>query len=80
MAANHTALPKKSTYVLLAESLLAEATDLGINVSQAAEAGLVKAVADRRAEVWMEQNTGAIASSNDYVEKHGLPLPQFRNF
>lgn len=80
MAANYTAHPKKSTNVSLAESLLAEAKDLGINISQAAEAGLARAVADRRAEVWLEVNAEAIASSNEYVEKHGLPLPQFRNF
>ncbi|RDU95857.1 type II toxin-antitoxin system CcdA family antitoxin [Trinickia dinghuensis] len=30
----------------LVESLLAEAKDLGLNVSQAAEAGLAKAVSD----------------------------------
>lgn len=80
MTANYTAPPKRPTNVSLAENLLAEAADLGINVSQAAEAGLAKAVADKRAEVWMEQNADAIASSNEYVEKHGLPLPQFRNF
>ena len=42
--------PKRATKVSLAESLLAEARDLGINVSQAAEAGLARAVADKRAE------------------------------
>lgn len=77
--ANYTAPPTRSTNVSLAENLLAQATDLGINVSQAAEAGLARAVADKRAEVWMEQNADAIASSNEHVEKHGLPLAQFRS-
>lgn len=80
IAANYAALPKKSTNVSLAESLLAEAKHLGINVSQAAEAGLAKAVADMRAKVWLEENAEAIDSSNQYVEKHGLPLPQFGMF
>ncbi|WP_233889069.1 type II toxin-antitoxin system CcdA family antitoxin [Paraburkholderia flagellata] len=78
--AHNTAPPKRSTNVSLAENLPAEATDLGIKVSQAAEVGLARAVTDKRAEVWMEQNADAIASSNEYVEKRGLPLPQFRNF
>jgi antitoxin CcdA len=59
---------------------LAEAKELGINVSQAAESGVAMAVAQKRAEIWLKENWEAIQSSNDYVEKHGLPLEQFRMF
>jgi antitoxin CcdA len=38
------------------------------------------AVAQKRAEIWLKENWEAIQSSNDYVEKHGLPLEQFRMF
>ena len=71
---------KKATNVTLAENLLAEARALRINVSQAAEAGIAKAVAEKRAELWLKENRGAIESSNDYVEKHGLPLAKYRMF
>ncbi|MFK4448355.1 post-segregation antitoxin (ccd killing protein) [Caballeronia udeis] len=70
--------PKRAMNVELAESLLAEASDLGIDVSQAAEAGLARAVDDRRAELWQKENTQAIESSNAYVEQHGLPLEKYR--
>lgn len=71
---------KKATNVSMAEPLLAEAKALRINISQAAEAGLARAVAERRAELWLEENRQAIESSNAYVEKHGLPLEKFRTF
>lgn len=72
--------PKKATNVTLPETLLAEAKSLDINISKAAEAGLVQAVAERRAELWRQQNREAIASSNAYVEEHGLPLRPLRMF
>ena len=72
--------PKKATNVSMAEPLLAEAKALRINISQAAEAGVARAVAERRAELWLQENREAIESSNAYVEKHGLPLEKFRTF
>lgn len=71
---------KKATNVSLAEPLLAEAKKLLINVSQAAEAGIAKAVAEKREELWLQQNQEAIESSNAYVEKCGLPLATYRMF
>ena len=71
---------KKATNVSLAEPLLAEAKALRINVSQAAEAGVAKAVAEKRAEQWVQENRAAFESSNAYVEKHGLPLAKYRMF
>ena len=72
--------PKKTTSVSMAEPLLAEAKALGVNVSQAAEDGLAKAVAAKRSELWLRENHEAIQSSNEYVEKHGLPLARYRMF
>lgn len=72
--------PKKATNVTLPEALLGEAKALDINISKAAEAGLIVAVAERRAEVWRQQNQEAIASSNAYVEEQGLPLRPLRMF
>lgn len=77
---HYVGVAKKATNVSLAETLIAEAKALHINVSQAAEAGLAKAVAEKRAELWLEENGEAIESSNDYVNRHGLPLNRFRMF
>jgi antitoxin CcdA len=66
--------------VSLAEPLLTEAKSLGINVSQAAEEGLAKAVALKREERWIQENWDAIQSSNEYVERQGLPLAKYRMF
>ena len=77
---HYVGIVKKATNVSLAETLIAEAKALHINVSQAAEAGLARAVAEKRAELWLEENREAIESSNDYVNRHGLPLERFRMF
>ena len=71
---------RKATNVSLDASLLTEAKSLRINVSQAAESGLARAVAERRAALWLEANRDALDSSNAYVEKNGLPLAHHRNF
>jgi antitoxin CcdA len=80
MTSNYASAAKKATNVSLAENLLAEAKELRINVSQAAEAGVARAVAEKRAELWLKENWEAIESSNAYVEKHGLPLEKYRMF
>jgi antitoxin CcdA len=71
---------RKATNVSLDAALLAEAKALRINVSQAAETGLSRAVAERRAELWLAANRDALESSNAYVEQNGLPLARHRNF
>ena len=72
--------PKKATNVTLTEALVAEAKTLQINVSIAAEDGLRRAVAQKRAALWLEANRSAIDSSNRFVEQHGLPLSSHRQF
>ena len=71
---------KKATNISLSNNLLIEAKALRINISQAAEAGVARAVAERRAELWLQENGEAIESSNAYVEKFGLPLEKYRMF
>lgn len=71
---------KRATNVSLAEDVLFEAKALSINISQAAEAGIVQAIAHRRSELWLVENQEAIESSNAFVEQHGLPLAKFRMF
>ncbi len=79
--AEGAALPaRKATKVTLPTALVAEAKALGVNVSQAVEAGLVAAVAQRRQECWLQLNAAALDSSNAYVNQHGLPLAKHRAF
>lgn len=80
MAYTHAQAPKKATNVSLAETLLAEAKELRINVSQAAEAGVARAVAEKRAELWVAENQRAFECWNAYVEQNGLPLGKYRGF
>lgn len=71
---------KRAKNVSLPEDLLSEAKALQINISQAAEAGVAQAVARARGERWFVENQDAIESSNNFVEKHGLPLAKYRMF
>ncbi len=71
---------RRPTNVTLPVDLLTEARALGLNVSQACEQGLKAEIARRHAAQWLDENREAIASSNDYVERHGLPLSEFRQF
>ncbi|MBT1157698.1 type II toxin-antitoxin system CcdA family antitoxin [Aminobacter anthyllidis] len=71
---------RKPTNVSLDSRLVEEAKALGINMSQAAEAGLAKAISEEKSRQWLEENREAIESSNKYVERHGLPLAKYRLF
>lgn len=71
---------RRSTNVSLSAQLLAEARALDVNISRAAEQGLVRAIAERRAALWLEENRSALESSNAYVERSGLPLAPYRSF
>lgn len=68
------------TNVSLDAALVAEARELGVNISQASAAGLEIAVAKARAARWIRENTSALHSSNAYAEAHGLPLRSMRRF
>jgi antitoxin CcdA len=71
---------RKPTNLSLDATLLTEAKTLKINLSRAAENGVRNAVAAAKAEQWKAENAASIRSSNSYVEKHGLPLDNYRQF
>ncbi len=71
---------KRATNVSLNTALLDEAKALGINVSRACERGLERQIAEERGKRWLMENRDAIAASNDYVERHGVPLARYRRF
>ena len=80
LTSHYASASKKATNVSLAEPLLAEAKELRINISQAAEAGLAKAVAEKHAELWIAENAKAFDCWNTYVGENGLPLAKYRRF
>jgi antitoxin CcdA len=80
MRMSRTQSRRKATNVSLDRAHLAEARELGINVSQACERGLVATLAEERARCWKEENREAIEAWNRYVEEHGLPLERYRLF
>lgn len=71
---------KKPTNLSISSELLAEAKELNVNLSRAAESGVKSAVQAAKAKKWMNDNRAALESSNAYIEKYGLPLDQFRPF
>lgn len=71
---------RRSTSLSLDRSLLDEARELGVNVSRAAETGLTEAVRAARRRRWKEENAGAIAGYNAFIDANGLPFAEHRKF
>lgn len=72
--------PRKPANLSLDAGLVQEARLFGVNLSQAAEAGVRRAVAEAKAEQWRRDNAEAVESSNRWVEANGLPLDRHRRF
>jgi antitoxin CcdA len=71
---------RRATNLSIDASVLEEARSLNVNLSRAAQNGIQQAISAEKARKWKEDNAEAIRSSNEYVEKHGLPLEEFRMF
>ncbi len=71
---------RRPTNVTLPVELVAEAKALQINVSQACESGLARAVMGARRLRWLEDNKGAIEAHNAMIERDGPMLDEFRQF
>lgn len=71
---------RKAANLSLDSTLLAQARELDINLSRAAEDGIAKAVKAERERRWLEENAEAIRVYNEYIEKNGLPLEEYRTF
>jgi antitoxin CcdA len=76
---SHTA-DRRPTNVSLPTSMVEEAKALGINLSRACEIGMQAALKAERERRWKAENADAVASYNRWVEEHGLPLEEFRQF
>jgi antitoxin CcdA len=71
---------KRAANLSIDADLLEQARSLDINLSATFEASLREAVRKRKAAAWLEENRAALQSSNEWVEKNGLPLAQYRQF
>ncbi len=71
---------KTATNLTINASLVEEARALGLNLSELAEQGIAAAVKAERERQWKEENAAAFRSHNEWVEKHGLPLAEYRMF
>jgi len=71
---------RRPTNVSIDARLVAEAKELGINVSRASEEGLARELKAERERRWLDENRDAIASYNEWVENNELPLARFRRY
>ncbi len=66
---------RRSVNVTIREDLVTQARALSVNMSKAAEAGLVEAIRSARETAWREENRQAIAEYNAWIERDGVPFP-----
>lgn len=71
---------KKATNVSIRSDLLADARELGINLSAELEHRLTEVVRQHRAEQWKRDNREAIEAYNRHIEEHGLWNEEFRTW
>lgn len=71
---------RKAANLSIDAKVLADAKALDINVSRAAETGIVEAVRAEKNKRWLEENREALLYFNDWVEENGLPLAKYRQF
>jgi antitoxin CcdA len=71
---------KTATNISLNAAMLAEAKELGVNISQACEAGLSRELKSVRETKWKNENKATMQAWNEWTEKNGIPLAEHRRF
>ena len=71
---------RKSTNLSLDAQLVADAKAMGLNLSETAERAIAEAIREEKVRRWKEENREAMEAYNKYIEEHGLPLAEFRQF
>ncbi|MCZ8333626.1 MAG: type II toxin-antitoxin system CcdA family antitoxin [Rhodobacteraceae bacterium] len=69
---------RRATSMTLDAALLDEARSLGINISRAAEEGILAQVRAERGRRWKEDNAADIAAYNKWIEENGIPNGSIR--
>ena len=62
---------KKRVNVTVSSRLIADAKELGINVSQSAEEGLARKVREAQSARWLEDNRAALLEYNAWIKVNG---------
>lgn len=71
---------KRAINVSLDKDIIADAKEMGVNISAACQTGLAAEIKRVREEKWLSENMEAIEATNAWVEKNGLPLAEYRVF
>ena len=71
---------RKATNVTLPVDVYERAKELGINFSRACEQALRDAIKAEEGRRWAQENAEFLKNTNDWVEKNGLPLAEYRMF
>jgi antitoxin CcdA len=71
---------RRATNVSLPGPLVEEAKALRINLSRACESGIEAALKAERERRWRIENKPAADAYNRWIEEHGLPFVEFRQF
>jgi antitoxin CcdA len=71
---------KRAANLSLSEDVLADARELGINLSRACEQHLRELVRRERERRWRAEHGDFVAAYNATVEQGGLPLEQWKTF
>ena len=71
---------KKKMSLSISEALAEAARQLDINLSRAAETGILLEIKRRRDSAWLDKNRPAIAAYNERVEREGLFGEEHRGF
>lgn len=71
---------RKKMSLSISEPLAEAARKLEINLSRAAETGILLEIKRRRDSAWLEKNRPAIALYNERIEREGLFAEEHRGF
>ena len=72
LATYDVSAPKKAANVSINTDLLAQARELGVNLSQTLEEGLVSTIRAEKQRRWLEDNKDAIEAYRQHVEENGV--------
>jgi len=70
-------LRRKRLNITVREDIIEDARAMDLNISEAAEAGLLAALRKAREEAWLRENADAIRAHNERVERDGLLLKPY---
>lgn len=70
----NVATARKRTTLTLAETTVANARRLNLNMSAIADAAIQEAVRQARREEWKQEHADALAAQDDWQDQHGHPF------